>query len=171
MSEIKECTYCGSKECMADDTAHNCWNVYCICGATGPEGQSQDEAILLWNAASDQLEALRNKVEVLNKNLIETTDRAMIAEVQRNEARAVARRLYQEREDELKMVKLINDTFRNASDLEQLRKERDEARAAARKVFATNKYLLKTFACRPVPVDNDTHTDAGYVIRNDKEQL
>ena len=203
MNEIKACPFCGGKECMADDTAHNCWNVYCICGAAGPEGQSQEDAILRWNVAENQLdmlsadlaeaqeqarqavmreasthaelqlelEALRNKVGVLNKNLIETTDRAMIAEVQRNEARAVARRLYQEREDELKMVKLINDTFRNASDLEQLRKERDEARAAARKVFATNKYLLKTFACRPVPVDNDTHTGAGYVIRNDKEQL
>ena len=83
------------------------------------------------NKLESEIEPLRNKVEVLNKNLVETTDRAMVAEVQRDEAREWARRLYQEREDELKMVKLINDTFRNASDLEQLRKERDEVRQVA----------------------------------------
>ena len=46
------------------------------------------------NKLESEIEPLRNKVEVLNKNLVETTDRAMVAEVQRDEAREWARRLY-----------------------------------------------------------------------------
>jgi len=50
----------------------------------------------------------------------------------------------------------------------------DEARRVARRLYATNKYLIKTFACQPVPIDKtyqfvyDTHAGTGYVVRNDK---
>ena len=69
--------------------------VFCHgCNARGPACDSELTAILRWNAVANQLDMLRNKVEILNKNLIETTDRAMVAEVQRDEAREWARRLY-----------------------------------------------------------------------------
>jgi len=97
MSErIKACPFCGSEKVRISDISEPIsWWVICPdCYSTGPITRDRDAAILLWNATANQIEALRNKVEVLSKNLIETTDRAMIAEVQRNEARHVARRLY-----------------------------------------------------------------------------
>ena len=121
MSEIKECPYCESKNCKVDDWSYGLdyYGECNDCGARGPLVKSKSDAILLWNAAANQLDMLR-------------------------------------------------------VELEQLRKERDEACAVVRRLYATNKYLIKTFACQPVPVDKtyefvyDTHANTGYVIRNDK---
>ena len=132
--QIKACPFC--EDTFVDVTyapengGH--YHVGCFtCGADGPAGDTEVEAVRLWNAASDQLEALRNKVEVLNKNLIETTDRAMVAEVQRDEAttavdgwKAEYVRIHQEAE----AYRKTNETVFNESTM--LKSELAELKAA-----------------------------------------
>ena len=140
MNEIKACPFCGGKECMADDTAHNCWNVYCICGAAGPEGQSQEDAILRWNVAENQL-------DMLSADLAEAQEQARQA-VMREAATHVKLQFELDalRKERDAMIDKANEILQAIDELERLhniinseaaklRKERDEARRVARRLY------------------------------------
>jgi len=51
MEQIKECPYCGSAIAVVfENIAYKEFVGYvkCDCGATGPDGRSEEDAILLW---------------------------------------------------------------------------------------------------------------------------
>jgi len=74
MERIKACPFCGEPDNLGIRDGFGTVCVIChSCGATGPLTDDEVDAILLWNAAANQIETLR---------------------VEREEARRWARKLY-----------------------------------------------------------------------------
>lgn len=73
MSEdIEQCPFCGGEGIELrgmDDPLENKW-VYCLsCGSEGPQNRDKTDAILLWNAAYNQLEAKDDEIARLSEHV------------------------------------------------------------------------------------------------------
>ena len=148
MEQIKQCPYCGSStSTVFENMAYKSFVHYvkCECGATGPDGRSQEDAILLWNAAANQIEALcKERDEAVDENL-RWHRIAMESLNERDEARAVARRLYATNKELIEMC--INKP--TPPTITYLCSIKDDGTTEYKWVY-------------------DKHTDIGYVIKDDK---
>ena len=121
--KIKPCPYCGYEQADKLTESGKEYFVYCQCGARGSTARCGDDAILLWNAASNALEAVKaerdtlldernieaaraaemfNQREKLQEQLRINSENAEIQSfkllAERDEARTIARRLWREKQ-------------------------------------------------------------------------
>lgn len=77
MERIKACPFCGEEKWVRMNAFGSGSDTYCfcscICGGMGPTSNKKGDAVLLWNAAANQIEKLKRE---------------------RDEARRWARKLY-----------------------------------------------------------------------------
>ena len=95
MEQIKECPYCESKNCKVDDLSYGLdyYGECNDCGARGPLAKSKTDAVQLWNAAANQIEALcKERNEAIDEKL-RWHKIAMESLNERDEAHERARRL------------------------------------------------------------------------------
>jgi len=147
MEQIKECPYCESKDCEVDDWSYGLdyYGECNDCGARGSLAKSKTDAILLWNAAANQIEQLRKeRYEAIDENL-RWHRIAMESLNERDEARAVARRLYATNKELIEMC--INKP--TPPTITYLCSIKDDGTTEYKWVY-------------------DKHTDIGYVIKDDK---
>jgi hypothetical protein len=138
MSEdIKACPYCGSKDTKVSGWLGGSFGRCNSCGTTGPDADNESDAILLWNAAANQLAA---------KN-------AEIAEHRNHVAKIMQRENNMMKHNEKLRAEIARLTvaWRTAeTGYTNMRNERDEARRVARRLYATNDELIRTFVCNPI---------------------
>jgi len=163
MEQIKECPYCGETDILELKKFGEFYHVVCKCGAIGPGTTAHLDAILLWNAAANQIELrnaaanqiqacqykifeLEKEIERLKIVVTETDDTAhkyylnWQAELQRVEA---GDKRQEKLEAEIEVLRnelaqfeqIMRDDY---ALLLQMIQQRDEARAWARKLYRDN---------------------------------
>lgn len=130
MSEkIKQCPYCGSEEGYVDGFLGR-RKVVCGCGATGPGGKTDADAILLWNAAANALEAKDAEIADAKRRIYDGDMRVVKLEAEITEL-----------QDEIKRLNVAWQT--SEFGCTNLRAERDEARKVAKHWYIAAKAWMK----------------------------
>jgi regulator of replication initiation timing len=130
MSEdIKACPYCGSKDTKVSGWLGGSFGRCNSCGTTGPDADNESDAILLWNAAANQLAA---------KNAEIAEHRNHVAKIMQRENNMMKHNEKLRAEiEQLRNDLRIRDDGRTAISIGYIEaiKERDEARRVARRLY------------------------------------
>lgn len=185
--QILACPYCGSEEAFARNMTDD-WHVVCkYCGSKGPDTDYVNDAILLWNAAANQLAAKDAEIEKLKQWLKNSMD-----EEKKRQDHAIERQSKLSNELQLERKRVAAGDARQdelEAEIEELRKEikswlelsqaqlnekyltldqRDEARRVARRLYATNKELISVLTRSTLDgLDNFTRLEKLLATRNE----